>query len=447
MKTKLTLAWIAFSLVMGLKAQETGFSLIQAQDYAVQNSYSVRSSVLEVDKSKKKLFESIALGLPQIYSSANWTKNIDLQAFIADFGNGPEALTIGTPYAAAGNINAEQLLFDGSYIVAVLAADVLKESSLNDLENTEIEIREMVAQSYHLVKVTEETKFIIEENLKYVKQNYKESKRMYEVGFMEEQDVDQLELIVSNLENNLDYAVKQASIAQMLLKFYMGVPVEQEIVLTDDVETLMLFSQDGATLMNEQFVLENHIEYRSLETQQEGQLLNLRNEQMAFLPKLKFNYNLSYNIFSAQGNVFQGEQGVDRVDNRLQNIGLNLSLPIFTGGSRTARVQQAKIQLEQVEIAKEQVTDNLKVQYEVAKAEYDYALNSYFTQKRNVEISKRIRDVNAKKLAEGVATSLEYTQAENQYQDALGNAINAANNVLDKKVQLEKMLGKYNKIR
>ena len=447
MKIKSTLALLVFLLTLSLNAQENSFSLLQAQDYAVQNSYSVQSATLEVDKSKKKLFESIALGLPQVFTSANWTKNISLQAFIADFGNGPEALQIGTPYSAAGNINAEQLIFDGSYIVAVMAADVLKENSLNELEKSEIDIREQVAQSYHLVKVTEETKKIIEENLKFIKQNYNESKRMFEVGFMEEQDVDQLELIVSNLENNLDYVEKQAGIANMLLKFYMGIPVEQEIMLTDDVETLMLFSQDGGSLMTEQFQLENHIDYRSLLTQEDGQNLNLKNEQMAYLPKVKFNYNFGYNIFSSQANVFKGEQGLERADNKIQNIGLNVSVPIFTGGSRAARVQQAQIELKQVDIAKKQVSDNLKVQYAVAKAEYDYALKSYFTQKRNVEISKKIRDVNAKKLAEGIVSSLEYTQAENQYQDALSSAIDAANNVLDKKVQLEKMLGKYNKVR
>ena len=86
-------------------------------------------------------------------------------------------------------------------------------------------------------------------------------------------------------------------------------------------------------------------------------------------------------------------------------------------------------------------------QFLLEEAEYDYALKSYFTQKRNVEISKKIRDVNSKKLAEGMVSSLEYTQAENQYQDALSSAIDAANNVLNKKVQLEKMLGKYNKVR
>jgi len=447
MKLKTTFAWVAMLFVFIGHSQENRYSLMQAQDFAVTNSYSVRTAVLEVERSKKILFENISQGLPHIYTSANWTKNINLQTFVVDDGQGNLVpLTFGTPYTAVGNINAEQLIFDGSYIVAVMAADVLKQNSINEQEKTEIDIKEQVAQSYHLVLVTQKTIEILDTNIKFIEQNYNESKRMFEVGFMEEQDVDQLELILSNLNNNLDFAKKQLDVAQMLLKFQMGIPVEDEIELSDDIETLMLFSADGQSLLNESFDLQNHIDYRSILTREEGQNLNLKNEQMAFLPKVNFQWNYGHTIFNESGNVFQGEQGVTRADNVMQNLGFNVKLPIITGGSRSARVQQAKIQIDQIEIAKMQMEDKLKVEFARAKAEYDFALNSYFTQKRNVEISQKIRDVSAKKFSQGVMSSLEFTQAENQYQDALKNIIDAANNVLNKKVQLEKILGKYNKI-
>ncbi|MCT4623793.1 MAG: TolC family protein [Schleiferiaceae bacterium] len=449
MKVKVWPAIFAMLFSFGAIAQENSFSLLQAQDYAVTNYYGVQSASLEVQKSKKILWENISRGLPQINTAGNWTKNINLQTFVVEDPVSGELapLTFGTPYQAYGSITGEQLIFDGSYIVAVMAADVLKENSINELEKSEIDVKEQVAKSYHLVLVSDKTIEIIEDNLKYVKQNYQESKRMFEVGFMEEQDVDQLELIVSNLENNLVFAKKQSEIARMLLKFNMGIPVENEVILTDDIESLMLFSQDGGNLLDEQFNLEENIDYRILLTQEEGQTLNVKNENVQYLPKVKFNYLYNHNIFNANANVFQGEMGVERADNIQQNLAINVTLPIFTGGGRNARVQQAKISLDQVEIAKQQTADNLKVQHQTIKAEYEYALNSYFTQKRNVEISKKIRDVSAKKLAEGMVSSLEYTQAENQYQEALRSVIDAANNVLDKKVQLEKILGNYNKVR
>ncbi len=44
---------------------------------------------------------------------------------------------------------------------------------------------------------------------------------------MESQDVDQIELIQGNLENNIDYLKKQIDIAKMLLKFNMGMSVDE----------------------------------------------------------------------------------------------------------------------------------------------------------------------------------------------------------------------------
>jgi outer membrane protein TolC len=96
-------------------------------------------------------------------------------------------------------------------------------------------------------------------------------------------------------------------------------------------------------------------------------------------------------FFSENTDLYGNGQNVGN-----QYIALNLSLPIFTGGKRVARIQQARIEVDQLAINKMQLSDNLKVQFETAKAEYDYALNSYFTQLRNVEISKKIRDVSAK---------------------------------------------------
>ena len=198
-------------------------------------------------------------------------------------------------------------------------------------------------------------------------------------------------------------------------------------------------------MLNEDFNLEEHIDYRTVLTQERGQVLNVKNEKVAYLPKIKFNYLYGHNVFSSNAALFEGDQGTDWADNIMQNFGFNISLPIITGGSRNARVQQAEIQADQVQIAKKQVEDNLKLQFATARAEYSYALESYFTQLRNVEISKKIRDTEAKKFSEGLTTSLNFTQAENQYQDALKAGIDAANNVLDKKVNLEKMLGKFNR--
>jgi outer membrane protein TolC len=419
-------------------------SLVEAQAYAIENAYSVQNSGIEIEKAQKLYMENVARGLPQINATGNYTYNYERQAFVAEVGGQLGLLQIGAPYGTTGTIAAEQLIFDGSYIIAVLAAKVIKENAQNDYEKSRIEIRDEVARAYHLVLVSRSTKEIIDENLKFLQQSFEETSKLYEAGFVEEQDKDQLELLVSNLLNNRVYTEKQEEIALMLLKIAMGVQVETEVELTDEIETLMVMTENGADLLSEPFSFEQHIEYRKLMIQERGQTLNIKNERAQYLPKLSAFYNWNYNVNNNDLWVFQGEEGVDRLDVRWQALGLSVSIPIITGGSRTARVRQAELQLDQVNVAKMQLEDNLKLQYATAHAEYEYALDSYKTQKRNVEIAKKIRDRTLIKYQEGLATSLEVTQAENQYQDSLRSVINAANNALDKKVNLEKVLGKYN---
>jgi outer membrane protein TolC len=230
----------------------------------------------------------------------------------------------------------------------------------------------------------------------------------------------------------------------MLLKLQMGISLDTEVQLTDNIEGLMVFTEQGTDLLGEQFNYQQNIDYRLMETQIKGQTLNLKNENMQYLPKLSAFYNFNYNINSSQWSVFQGQQGTERLDVRWQALGLSLRVPILSGGTRYARVKQAQIALEQVEVAEKQLADNLKIQYAQAQAEYEYALNSYATQRRNAELAKNIRDRNLRKYQEGLATSLDLTQAENQYQTSLRSLISAANDALDKKVNLEKVLGKYN---
>jgi len=439
-------ATVAFFLAAQLLAQQSlSVSVAEAQDYAVTHAYTVQNNSLEVEKARKLYLENIGRGLPQISANGNYTYNLERQSFIADLGSGQLGLLqIGAPYSALGTVAAEQLIFDGSYIVALLASQVLKENALNDLEKSRIEIRDQVARAYHLVLVSRKTAEIIAEDLKFLQQSFEETKKLFENGFVEEQDKDQLELLLSNLLNNQDYIQKQEEVALMLLKIRMGLSLETELTLTDDIDGLMVFTEEGTSILSTPFTVENHIDYRSILTQERGQTLNLRNENMQYLPKIKAFYNLNYNVNNMDSWVFTGEQGQDRLDVRWQALGVSLSVPILTGGTRVARVQQAQLALQQVVVAKQQVQDNLKLAYAQAKAEYEYALNTYKTQRRNVEIAKNIRDKTLRKYQEGLATSLELTQAENQYQDSLRNAINTSNQVLDKKVNLEKVLGKYN---
>ena len=427
-----------------LSAQEMRVSLANAQAYAAKHNASAQVNDLERQVAKANIWQNIAIGLPQVQVAGSYTNNIELPAQFIDFGNGElTKLTFGTKFASAGNLSASQLVFDGSYFVALLATKVVSETAELGYQKSLLEVREQVAQAYHLAVVTERNTQSVSSNLELTRKLLLETKALQAEGFLESTDVDQLSLVVNNLENSLAFLNNQKEVSLALLKLQMGVPQATSVVLTDDLEQLVLFTESGSALLAQGFEAKNHIDYRTLAVNREGAKLNMQNEWMSFLPRLSLSYGANVNYVSQSANVWD-PSGTQAANFAFSSWGLNASVPLFTSGRRVARVKMAQLKLQELDLLLANTESMLSMQYKLARAEYSFALNNYLSQKRNETLAKSIRDRVYAKFKEGVASSQEYTQSENQYQQSVSALLNAANNVLNKRVSLEKLLTTFN---
>ena len=134
-------------LFLGLlaQAQESSFSfsLAEAQQYAIEHSYQSQTANKEVEKSKRKVKETISTGLPQINASGSYQNFLELprQLVPAEFFGGNEGefaeVVFGTEQQMGIDITATQLLFDGSYFVGLQASKVYLELTKNDQQKSE----------------------------------------------------------------------------------------------------------------------------------------------------------------------------------------------------------------------------------------------------------------------------------------------------------------------
>ena len=120
--------------------------------------------------------------------------------------------------------------------------------------------------------------------------------------------------------------------------------------------------------------------------------------------------------------------------------GLQLSLPIFASGQKYASIKKAKINLERARTTKELVTDQLLLQEKQYRFNLVNANLQYKSQKDNVDVSKRVYASTENKYKQGMASSLELTQANSQYLQAENNYVSALLNLLQTKVALDKLL-------
>ena len=86
------------------------------------------------------------------------------------------------------------------------------------------------------------------------------------------------------------------------------------------------------------------------------------------------------------------------------------------------------------------VTDQLLMQEKELRFNLQSAWEQYNLQKENVELASRVLQSFKNKYNQGVASSLELTQANNNYLAAQNNYLSALMNLLRTKVAFDKLM-------
>lgn len=442
---KLTLCFFLLASVQ-LLAQNTkisgAYSLKEAQEYAVKNSYAVKNAQADVKIAEKKIFETTTLGLPQINGEANFQNFIDIPTQVLPanafnpMGNAKDliALRFGTSYNTNAGFTASQLIFDGSYIVALQASRSFAMVSKLSLHKTENEVKETVAQAYYTVIVAEENKKVLQQSLDNMSKILKETEAVYKSGFAEEQDVDQMKVSVATLNNSLNRLNKQTELAYKLLKLQMGIDIDAEISLTDNINSLVM-DNTGETLLAAEFKYSDNLDYKLLQTQAHLAKLSLRRERYGYLPSLGAFFTHQQNALRNDFDVFENKPWYPTTI-----WGVKLTVPIFDSGTKGAKIGQAKQEYAKLLNTQKQIEQSLKIQSEGAKADFTSAMERYVTEKENLILTEKIYNKTLIKYKEGLASSLELAQAQNQFLTTQGSYVNAMLDLLNSKAQLEKIV-------
>lgn len=447
MKQKLILTLLFVSLFLNAqdKKETYSFTLQQAIDHAIANNYSSINAKRDIDAAKQKKWETTATGLPQITSNLQYLNNLDFQvqgvsgnAFNPG-GDPNEISTIafGTKHSANASATLNQLIFDGSYIVGLQSAKVYLQISQNAKEKTDLEIKEMVTNAYGNVLLSRESVLIFEKNKTTLEKTLFETTETFKNGLTEEENVEQLQITLTQLKSSLSNAQKRAEIALNLLKISMGIDINNEITLTEKLDDLAVKNVDLAVLA-EEFNSQNSIDYKIQQNNEESKRLLLKLERYRALPTVGAQLNYGANTFSNEFDIISTQQKWYNYS----NFGVNVSLPIFSSFRDRARTQQAKIAFEQAKTQLTETEQRLKLQFQQAKTDYEYSIEQYSASKSNLKLAERIEGKQQIKFKEGLSTSFEFTEAQRQLYTAQQNYLQAMIDVMNKKATLDKLTNK-----
>lgn len=429
-------------IILSQDVGKTSFSLFEAQEYAVNNHLRYKNAELELQESKRKVQEIAATGLPQISASADYKYNIHIPVSVVDARafnpNAPEgevlAFEFGQTNNTVANLFASQQIFDGTYIVGLRAARTYKELKLQGITKTEIDIRDAVARAYYNVLVAEQNQQIFSENVDKIESQLSDLRAMYESGFIEELDVDQLELLLADAKYRKQTIQRQVDISYQMLNFQMGQEIDSELELTDNLEGIYQ-NYDEEALLSKELQIENHIDYKMMETQEQLSMHQIRRDRFSRLPLIKASYSYSQTSYV---NILEEQQWF-----KSSFVGLNVSIPIFTSTMNMRKVQQGKLQLYRIQNNKTILEDNLRLEVSMARNAYIDALEQFQTEEKNMSVSKKIFEVTTEKQRNGMASSMDVTVANNQYLNTQGKYIQSIYRILEAKATLDKALNNY----
>ncbi|MDT8393376.1 MAG: TolC family protein [Bacteroidales bacterium] len=437
----LVFLYLFITYSFNLQAQtQYRFSLEEALAFAYENNYEILSSYKDIEAAEKQVKEYMAIGFPQVNANITYTDYLELPTMIIPPGSfGPDSpgqeIQFGTKYNATASATASQLIFDGKYIVGLQASQRLLEKNQQQFIKTRLDMYEAVSAAYYRILVAEDTKVILDSTMSYMQTMLYETRITYEAGFVEETDVDQLELIVADLEANIILTNTQVEIAYAYLKFLCGLMIDDHVEVTDQLDDL-IEKVNHTALLNNPFNYENNIDYRLLQTQYNIAELQLKLEKSEYLPNLSAFINYQTQAQRKQWNFFNMQEKWYGAS----FWGVEMNIPLWSSGVRSARVQQAKINLEKLDIADKQLKTGLAIQVQTARSEFNNAYLVMINKTMAMKTAEKILRITSEKYREGISSSLDLLQANNQFLGNTSDYIMAMQEVLIKKLALEKLM-------
>jgi outer membrane protein len=427
-------------------------SLPEAQSYAIENNRSVQAAKIDIYSADKKVWENLATGLPQVSLSANYLHQfkipelsfgpyLDVDALpdgalfksdIIDAYKASPPISLGVKNNTTIDLTVSQLIFSGQYIVGLQASKVVKELTEKNLVRTEDQTRESVAGTYHLILVLGENVRLLTKSLQSVDQTYNDMVKMNEQGLNEEPDVDHIKINRSNIQTLITAMESQREISSKLLKFQLGLDFDRRIELTDSLPGII---KEGNIkyLVSPEYDVNASIDYQLVRTQEEISSLLLKLEKSKYLPTLAAFYR-----HEEQTNQPSFNFAVKDV------IGASFSLPIVSSGMRNARIAQARFDLEKSQLAKDNAEQGLIMEFETAWSDYQTAYSNFTTNSESMELGRKVYERTVIKFREGVSSSFELTQSQNQFLTAETNYYNSVLALLNAKAKLDRILNTSN---
>lgn len=429
-----------FSFVNTSYAQEA-FSLADAKAYALLNSKDIALKKIEVEQASLRIKESLAPLLPQVDATLDYTRYGKLPATVIPedaFFPGSEATVVqfGFPNNLNAGIQARQTVFNAVFITGLKAADIFMKITNQEKDVKADEVVYNVTQSYINALVARESADIVAQNIQNLETLLYQTKQLFKNGLVEEIDVDRLELSLANLQVQVNSLRQNQDLTEVVLKFQMGFPIDKPISLSQKLEDFM---DSIPVLYPAAANFDMRKEMRLMDMRININEVNVKRLKNGYLPRIEAFAGLSTAAQRQKFSFFRFGDPYPWFNVRAS--GFSIYVPIWDSFGRRAQISSAKLDIERIKIGKDLMENGYQVEYDRARRNYITALEEYNSAEKNLELARKIYKVAQIKYKEGVGSSLELTNAEQQLYTTQATLVNAMYKVVTAKNDINRVLG------
>lgn len=429
-------ALLVFGFI-SMHAQEQ-VSLQSAIQKALLNKAEAKKAQLQIQKAEYKINEARAGALPQISAAGNITHNPLIQEMVLNFeGQQPTVIKMGQPWTSQIAATVNQALFDQKVFIGLKAAKSTREFYVLNAQLSNEDIIVNVATAYYDV-------FVQEENLRTMEASYINTekarniiKSLVDNGLAKQIDLDRTNVQLTNIASNKQRLVNSVTLAKNALKFYMGIPIDTNIELEE--KTIEPKPELIASLTN----IDNRTEIKVLEKQKELLQFNERATKAALYPTVGLQGQYGWYGLGSKFPLTNGRSN-DVYWSDFASIGLNVNIPIFTGGATKSKIQQAQIDILDAEQDIEKMKLSLNLDYKNSISKIENSIINLKSMKDNVDLAEKVRSNTQSNYQYGLSNLTELLDAENALTDAKQNYANSLLDYKQAEIQLIKAKGELN---
>lgn len=354
-------------------------------------------------------------------------------------------------------IRAEQTVFQASVFLGLSAAERYRALQREGVRGRAHQVATRVRLAYYDVLLAQEAMRLNEESVRRVRKVLDETRAMNRAGLAADYDVLRLEVELANLEPNVRRARNAVAAAKRALAVELAVESLDSVEVAgslaamdlvtiaenDDANRGVLRFAGLAEAESEaeevvQLALAHRSDLRQLELLERLRATEVRVERSEYLPRISVFG--SYSIAAQENGApeFFGEPGARAYG---RQVGVQVSLPLFAGFKRPARVAQRQAALRQVQAQYRLAAARAETEVRTLLDQVEEARARAQAQRQAVSQARRGFEIASAQYREGIGSQLEVTDAEVALRQSEFNYAEAVYDYLAARARLDEATG------